>query len=564
MKHLITSVLLLAAVAFVSQTARADVYASGIRFVNPDGSAYDGNPADGTPVMIRYMLNDTANSVTIRIHNVSGDAVVHTIMQNNLSAGWHAATWDGTGSGGTGEFYVTIEASQSPYSSSAYTVFTFIPTSSTAYTIYSRGVDVIRNQENPYYGYFYTANAGGGPMPQGLCFYTSDGWFAGTDSSSPSLTPTHSQTDGGVTPWSASVFAPVFATTDDDGRAYVSDFPAGIVYRIDGPKSTPKAIMTGLTEPKGLAARGSGAGLVLYIASGNQVLRANIGTDDTLMTSLEVIATLDNQVHDVALDDQGFLYVNLREGTGFDGSGVGRTEQYDISGTLPVTSANKVWTITWPGNPIGISLWSGADTVSATDDIAYVSVRGDGVDATAPGIHKITGLHDAFNLAYSSIFKPDDLPESGGGNVSSRADVTVDPVGNVIFWENGNEEIIMLSPPSSGFTVTQTTRSSGTITTGATSVTREDLVPTGFTLAQNFPNPFNPTTNITFELDSEGQTSLRVFDMLGREVATLVNRDLVAGSYQFAFDGRGLESGTYVSVLQHDGKVQSRKMMLVK
>ena len=564
MRSVRVAILVICTVALTTQISRADVFASGIRFTNPDDAVFDGDPADGTPVKIHFLLNDTASAVTIRIHNASGDAVVHTIIQNALSSGWHSATWDGTGSAGSGIFYVTIEASQAPRSSTAYSVFTFIPTSGTDYTIYSRGVDVIRDQAHEYYGYYYTANAGGGPLPQGLCFYTADGWFAGTDSGSPALTPTKSLTDGGTTPWTASAFAPVFATTDELGRVYVSDNPAGVVYRIDSPTATPKRIISGLTEPKGLAASGTGSNFHLYIAAGNQVLRAALGTDDTLATAPEVIATLDGQPHDVALDDEYFLYVNVRGGTGFDGDGTGATEQYNISGSLPVTTANKIWSVAWNGSPIGLSVWSGPSESVATDDIVYVSVRGNGVDANAPGVHRIVGLHDAFNLAWSSIFKPDDLPGSGGGNVSSRADITVDPVGNVVFWENGNEEIIMLSPPSSGFSVAHTTKSPGSMTLGATSVYQDEQVPSTFSLHQNFPNPFNPTTNISFELGSAGHVLLRVFDMLGRDVGVLVDKGLSAGSYTVTFNARNLRSGTYFYTLQHDGKTITRKMALLR
>jgi len=466
-------------------------------------------------------------------------------MLNNLSSGWHSVTWDGTGSVGSGDYYVHIEASQAPYSSTAYTPFTFIPSSSTTYTIYSRGVDVVRDESSEYYGFYYTAHAGGGPLPQGLCFYTADAWFAGTDSGSPALAHTRSMTEGGTIPWSASAFAPVFATTDQIGRVYVSDNPAGMIYRIDSPTATPKVIISGLTEPKGLATKGSDSAFTLYIASANQVLRANLGTDDTLTSALDVVATSDEQAHDVVLDDGGFLYVNVRCGTGFDGDGTGKTEQYNISGTLPVTTADKIWSVAWNGSPIGLSIWSGPSETVATDDIVYVSVRGDGVDASAPGIHEIINLHDAFNLDWKNIFKPDDLPESGGGNVSSRADVTVDPVGNVIFWENGNEEIIILSPPNSGFSVSHSTYSA-LFTLVTTSVASEQTIPVNFSLRQNFPNPFNPTTNITFELGGSGQTLLRVFDILGREIQTLMNRDLEPGSYQVPFHGGQLESGTYI------------------
>jgi hypothetical protein len=424
---------------------------------------------------------------------------------------------------------------------------------------------VIRDQAHPNYGYFYTANAGGA-LKRGLCFYTADGWFAGSDSGSPILTPSLSVTDGGTTDWSAAISAPVFATTDYLGRVYVSDFPKGEVWRTDSPTATPKRIISGLTDPSGLATQGEGAAFTLYIAAGKEVLRANIGMDDTLSTAPEVVAALDTMAHDIAFDDEGFLYVNLRGGSGFDGDGRGWTEQYNISGTVPVTSSNKIWSITWPGNAIGLSVWSGPSQSTASDDILYVSIRGDGVDLTAPGVHEVKNLHDAFGLAWKNIFTPDNILNlgSGGGNVSSRADVTVDPVGNVIFWENGNEEIIMLAPPSSDASIAHTTKSSGEMTLGATSVQKEPVVPTNFSLEQNYPNPFNPATNIAFHLESDGPTLLRVFDMLGREIATLVNDDLAPGSYQIPFNARELHSGAYIYTLQHAGKVVSRKMLLVK
>jgi hypothetical protein len=68
MKRLLPLIPLVWMILFTVHPTQADVFASGIRFTNPDDSAFDGNPADGTAAKIHYLLNDTAAAVTIRIH----------------------------------------------------------------------------------------------------------------------------------------------------------------------------------------------------------------------------------------------------------------------------------------------------------------------------------------------------------------------------------------------------------------------------------------------------------------------------------------------------------------
>ncbi len=89
-------------------------------------------------------------------------------------------------------------------------------------------------------------------------------------------------------------------------------------------------------------------------------------------------------------------------------------------------------------------------------------------------------------------------------------------------------------------------------------------VPASAVLHQNYPNPFNPQTTISFTLASEGQTLLQVFDVQGREVQTLLNRNLPRGQHQVRFDGTGLASGVYFSRLETRNEVFTRKMLLMK
>ena len=90
-------------------------------------------------------------------------------------------------------------------------------------------------------------------------------------------------------------------------------------------------------------------------------------------------------------------------------------------------------------------------------------------------------------------------------------------------------------------------------------------VPKVFTLNQNYPNPFNPTTTISFTLAQDGITVLRIFDILGREVATLANGDMKAGVVQHVtFDASRLSSGIYFSCLENNGLRQIKKIVLMK
>lgn len=85
-----------------------------------------------------------------------------------------------------------------------------------------------------------------------------------------------------------------------------------------------------------------------------------------------------------------------------------------------------------------------------------------------------------------------------------------------------------------------------------------------FRLNQNYPNPFNPSTSISFRIPKAGPVSLKVFNLLGQEVATLVDQRMVAGEYNVEFDASGLSSGLYIYRLKTEGAELSRKMMLVK
>jgi hypothetical protein len=90
------------------------------------------------------------------------------------------------------------------------------------------------------------------------------------------------------------------------------------------------------------------------------------------------------------------------------------------------------------------------------------------------------------------------------------------------------------------------------------------IAPTEFTLQQNYPNPFNPSTQIKFSVPQTSKVKLIVTDILGKEVAVLVNDNLNAGNYSANFNASNISSGVYFYTLITDNFKQSRKMILMK
>jgi len=89
-------------------------------------------------------------------------------------------------------------------------------------------------------------------------------------------------------------------------------------------------------------------------------------------------------------------------------------------------------------------------------------------------------------------------------------------------------------------------------------------IPTSFSLEQNYPNPFNPSTKIRFSIPNSGFTTIKIFNILGKEISTLVNESLQPGTYETIFDGSGLNSGVYFYKFTTDGFSETKRMLLIK
>jgi hypothetical protein len=141
------------------------------------------------------------------------------------------------------------------------------------------------------------------------------------------------------------------------------------------------------------------------------------------------------------------------------------------------------------------------------------------------------------------------------GNISgytSTYDVKFDEKGNVY------------SQSQYGWTVEKWAYN-GTLPSFTTGVEQSGTeIPAGYTLSQNYPNPFNPTSTVDFTMPQAGFVSLKVYDVLGREVMTLVNEEKPAGSFRATIDASTMTSGTYFYTLRAGNFVSTKKMVLLK
>lgn len=144
-----------------------------------------------------------------------------------------------------------------------------------------------------------------------------------------------------------------------------------------------------------------------------------------------------------------------------------------------------------------------------------------------------------------------------------------------LLWNSANSNVItgVACDTSGNFYITGYDYISATTTchvrkyhydtlTGITVIGGEN--PTRFTLSQNYPNPFNPRTNIKFQIPTAKWVQLKIFDVLGKEVAMLVNQKLSAGTYVYQWDASGSPSGTYFCRMTADGFTETKKMTLIK
>lgn len=131
-----------------------------------------------------------------------------------------------------------------------------------------------------------------------------------------------------------------------------------------------------------------------------------------------------------------------------------------------------------------------------------------------------------------------------------------------------NPRIYVVLDPNNSFPEIHASNNIGwkvlNIQSGATAVQNENIAPKSFMLEQNYPNPFNPSTTIEYTIPQSRFVSLKVFDILGREVKTLVNQQELPGTYKVRFNGNELASGVYFYRIEAGEFVSTKKFVLLK
>jgi len=162
-------------------------------------------------------------------------------------------------------------------------------------------------------------------------------------------------------------------------------------------------------------------------------------------------------------------------------------------------------------------------------------------------------LHSKYMLIDADLMTSNPIVQTGSFNYSNNA--TFDNDENVMIIYDS----LMANQYYQDF-VKRYTDAGGTI--GISHI--ENSVTENYFMKQNYPNPFNPTTTIEFGIPKQEFVSLKVYDMLGREVSTLVSQNLNQGVYKYTFQTAGLSSGMYFYVLNSGTFKQTKQMMLIK
>ncbi|MDY0082710.1 MAG: T9SS type A sorting domain-containing protein [Ignavibacteriaceae bacterium] len=184
-------------------------------------------------------------------------------------------------------------------------------------------------------------------------------------------------------------------------------------------------------------------------------------------------------------------------------------------------------------------------------------------------------LTDIFNVNFKC-----ELVNSATNQVVGTFDNITYNKSNVQIYANPSYLIDCFGIESGSYYLKLTTAVNDSVNLFISDIQRDDIVleksnllvrnfngadkPTLYELSQNYPNPFNPSTTIRYQTPQDGIVTLRIYDILGAVVATLINEEKAAGKYEVNFDASKLSSGVYIYKIQAGGFISSKKMILIK
>ena len=244
-----------------------------------------------------------------------------------------------------------------------------------------------------------------------------------------------------------------------------------------------------------------------------------------------------NEYASVAMDAQGnyvVVWIDTRSNAGGDLY----AQRFDAQGNkirsnFKLTKSNS-------------NLWEYPPGIAMKSDGSFVVTWADDVTQTGNNFTVKARFFSSSDQPLSDIVQVTTAP-------SAQPDVKIGATGAVIYaWNDGRENVNLgrvYSKIYSGF---------------PTTAVEENNAPLSFRLDQNYPNPFNPSTSISYQLGAAGHVTLKIFDVLGRQIATLVDEQKTVGTYTVRWDALSVPSGTYVYRLTNEGHVAAKTMILMK
>lgn len=384
---------------------------------------------------------------------------------------------------------------------------------------------------------------------------------------------------------------------DPDGKVWLGNFnpekylPSGStdtvtanLIRVFNPDGTPasfspvwRVVGNGINDTlKGSNVRGMRAdhnGNIIITLGNQRMYRVNYQNGEGMN---KVILTLGTSPTAPAVSDDGKIFVGPVVNAGSviqeydaDFNYLGDVVSFSISGfSRSMECSADGNTLYFPSYSRGIIIvYNRPDEFSAFDSVGTIM---DGVDCESIAFNKATGHLWASAGSYNDMPDPPFTPDTW-----YEFDLSTNQVLDSLKWEfvvpqspDERPRAIDFSPDGntayigcfggSGYPLAQKVEKVVSVED------QGEIVVNGYKLSQNYPNPFNPTTKINFELSASGFTTLKIYDMLGNEVATLVQNELTAGSHSVNFNAANLASGTYLYQLNVNGTRITNKMILLK
>lgn len=273
----------------------------------------------------------------------------------------------------------------------------------------------------------------------------------------------------------------------------------------------------------------------------------------------------------VETDDAGNAYLsgNIFDSTNFGNlTANGPQWVYDFFVTKISPDGNFIWLNEIPpGNPSG-------DATTGTSNFLFCSEEGNTyITGTFRGtINLGNGVilnpivsNDIFVIGYNPDGEVQWAKVAGSGTYDNGSSIIGDNNGNLylsgVVGENSVFDTISVAGGSQNLFLTKL-KTDDVVSTDNLPENSQTAIE--FALMQNYPNPFNPVTNIKYTLPVSGNVTLRIFDAIGQEVLSLVNKYNEAGSYQVSFNAIDFNSGVYFYTLQAGNFVETKKMILLK